>query len=48
MIYTHEMDLDTDLMMTCSTMNGVAAWRQVMTMEGVICKRGSCLCVLPA
>jgi hypothetical protein len=33
-IYTHSEDLDTDLMLTCSTINGVAAWRQIMTHEG--------------
>jgi hypothetical protein len=36
LIYTHSDDLDMDVMMTCSAMGGVADWRSVLTMGGVI------------
>ena len=35
-IYTHDASLDMDVMMTCSEMGGLALWRSVLTMGGVI------------
>ena len=35
-MYTHDSALDMDVLMTCSEMGGVAAWRSVLTMGGLI------------
>lgn len=35
-VYTHSALLDMDVMQTCSSMEGVSAWRSVMTLGGLI------------